>query len=199
MGSVVGKASPEEQLWMLCRNSSERHLEGKVAVKKMEKLLKKLNANGKCNINIHGGAGRKENDPLYPKGTNRKMRDSWTSLHWAAEQGFDRGVSVLLKNGANVDERTLPLEAVENENETKPESSSDGGWTPVFLAAGRGQMSTVNLLIENGANLLDTCNGMTILEYVEQNRENNSDSVIQEIQYKLLQAYMKSSVPDHDY
>lgn len=59
--------------------------------------------------------------------------DGFTALHYAADQGRDAAVAVLLEKKANV-------------------NSDDGsGWTPLHLAARRGELSIVKALVEAGA------------------------------------------------
>ena len=62
------------------------------------------------------------------------------ALHYAAYNGHDEVVSLLLAAGAARDERTAD------------------GLTPLFLAAQQGRASTVKLLLEAGADLSATAN-----------------------------------------
>lgn len=66
---------------------------------------------------------------------------SWTCLHWASRNGEDQNVLKLLSMGANVNMNV-------NNNET-----------PLFLAIGGSHLSTVKLLLKQGAdaNIENTC------------------------------------------
>ena len=59
-----------------------------------------------------------------------------TPLRWAAEEGLEAFMQLLIDNGADVD--------AEDEN---------NGWTPLSWAAGNGHETVVRLLLDNGANI----------------------------------------------
>jgi hypothetical protein len=89
-------------------------------------------------------------------------------LSWAAGNGNEAVIRLLLENGANLESRDdggrTPLSwAAQNGHEAvtklllkkgaNPESKDDGGRTPLSWAADRGRKTVVELLLEKGADL----------------------------------------------
>jgi len=66
---------------------------------------------------------------------NKQIESGWAPLHWAARDGNEKLVEMLIANGANLD-ITLA-----------------DGWTPLHFAATRGHVEIVKLLINKGANV----------------------------------------------
>ncbi len=86
-----------------------------------------------------------------PLTINHQDSHGMTALHWAAAQGHDDIVKLLLDLGANID-----LQNVQ-------------GNTPLHLAARNGNLSTVQLLLVRGANAtLANANGQTPLALAHQ-------------------------------
>ena len=68
-----------------------------------------------------------------PVAIESKDRYGMTALMWAAGNGYNDMVELLLQNGAAL------------------EKYDEDGWTPLMWAAHRGQLETVALLLERGA------------------------------------------------
>ena len=92
---------------------------------------------------------------LLENGHNLNSKDSYgrTPLSWAAENGHEAVVKLLLEKGAEL--------------ETK---DKDYGQTPLSYAASRGHEALVKLLLEKGAELkTKSNNGQTPLSYAAEN------------------------------
>ena len=81
-------------------------------------------------------------------------KKGWTPLHYAATNGHDDVVKVLLDHSAYID------------------SGSPNGTTPLMMAARGGHLSTVKLLLDEGADLrLKNQIGMTAVDFAKQYHE----------------------------
>jgi uncharacterized protein len=81
-------------------------------------------------------------------------KKGWAPLHYAATNGHDDVVKVLLDNSAYVD------------------AGSPNGTTPLMMAARGGHVSTVKLLLDNGADLnVKNQLGLTALDFAKQYKE----------------------------
>jgi uncharacterized protein len=81
-------------------------------------------------------------------------KKGWTPLHYAATNGQDEVVKVLLDHSAYID------------------AGSPNGTTPLMMAARGGHVSTVKLLLDNGADLnVKNQLGLTALDFAKQYKE----------------------------
>jgi len=71
----------------------------------------------------------------YVTAVDRRARDGWTALLFAAECGREDTIRLLLKRGAGVDKETLD------------------GWTPLMVAASANEVDVMKLLLEAGADI----------------------------------------------
>ncbi|NIF77244.1 ankyrin repeat domain-containing protein [Paraburkholderia sp. Cy-641] len=81
-------------------------------------------------------------------------KKGWAPLHYAAANGHDNIVKLLLDHSAYVD------------------AGSPNGTTPLMMAARGGHMSTLKLLLDNGADIgVKNQIGMTALDFAKQYKE----------------------------
>ncbi|MDQ7977181.1 ankyrin repeat domain-containing protein [Paraburkholderia sp. SARCC-3016] len=81
-------------------------------------------------------------------------KKGWTPLHYAATNGHDDVVKVLLDHSAYID------------------AGSPNGTTPLMMAARGGHVSTVKLLLDSGADLnVKNQLGLTALDFAKQYKE----------------------------
>ncbi|MBN3803993.1 ankyrin repeat domain-containing protein, partial [Paraburkholderia sp. Ac-20336] len=81
-------------------------------------------------------------------------KKGWAPLHYAAANGHDDIVKLLLDHSAYVD------------------AGSPNGTTPLMMAARGGHMSTLKLLLDNGADIgVKNQIGMTALDFAKQYKE----------------------------
>ncbi|GAB2918668.1 ankyrin repeat domain-containing protein [Paraburkholderia jirisanensis] len=81
-------------------------------------------------------------------------KKGWAPLHYAATNGHDDVVQLLLDNSAYID------------------AGSPNGTTPLMMAARGGHVSTVKLLLDNGADLtVKNQIGLTALDFAKQYKE----------------------------
>jgi ankyrin repeat protein len=81
-------------------------------------------------------------------------KKGWAPLHYAAANGHDDIVKLLLDHSAYVD------------------AGSPNGTTPLMMAARGGHISTVKLLLDNGADLnVKNQIGMNALDFAKQYKE----------------------------
>lgn len=79
---------------------------------------------------------------------NDRDRDGWSAIHWAAEEGHEQIVDMLLERGADVN------------------AASSYGTSPLHCAANGGNTDIVRLLLQRGADpLKSTCHGWTALHH----------------------------------
>jgi ankyrin repeat protein len=92
----------------------------------------------------------------------REPRRGQSALMWAISFGHGDTARVLIERGADVSARTIKL--VENESYTpmlmrgyggNVEGIAQGGYTPLMFAAREGDMATVRLLLDHGAEIND--------------------------------------------
>jgi ankyrin repeat protein len=130
------------------------------AREKSDKVGAALIANPKTNIEIQDKAGENammmaalggDLDFVNLLIANKK---GWAPLHYAAANGHDDIVKVLLDHSAYVD------------------AGSPNGTTPLMMAARGGHVSTVKLLLDNGADLMVKNQiGMTALDFAKTYKE----------------------------
>ncbi|CAB3750699.1 ankyrin repeat domain-containing protein [Paraburkholderia humisilvae] len=135
------------------------------AREKSDKVAAVLLDNPKTNIEIVDKAGENAMmmaalngdvplvNLLISKGAevNRK---GWTPLHYAATNGHDDVIKVLLDHSAYID------------------AGSPNGTTPLMMAARGGHLSTVKLLLDSGADLnVKNQLGLTALDFAKQYKE----------------------------
>ncbi|MFC0397060.1 ankyrin repeat domain-containing protein [Paraburkholderia rhizosphaerae] len=81
-------------------------------------------------------------------------RKGWTPLHYAATNGHDDVIKILLDHSAYID------------------AGSPNGTTPLMMAARGGHLSTVKLLLDSGADLnVKNQLGLTALDFAKQYKE----------------------------
>lgn len=103
--------------------------------------------------------------PLYPD-LNRRDRDGWSAIHWAAEEGHLSTVMLLLENGADLNAvssyGTSPLHCAANGGHTSivrellrrgadPTKFTCHGWTPLHHAAFMGYYDVVRILLQTSS------------------------------------------------
>lgn len=135
------------------------------AREKSDKVGAALVANPKTNIEIEDKAGENAMmmaslmgdinfvNLLLAKDAEVNKK-GWAPLHYAAANGHDDIVKLLLDRSAYVD------------------AGSPNGTTPLMMAARGGHVSTVKLLLDNGADLtVKNQVGMTALDFAKQYKE----------------------------
>jgi ankyrin repeat protein len=152
------------------------------AREKSDKVGAALLANPKTNIEIEDKAG--ENalmmaalvgdldfvNLLIAKDAEVNKK-GWAPLHYAAANGHDDIVKVLLDHSAYVD------------------AGSPNGTTPLMMAARGGHVSTVKLLLDNGADLtVKNQIGMTALDFAKTYKE---PDVVEGLTARLQQTQQK--------
>jgi ankyrin repeat protein len=152
------------------------------AREKSDKVGAALLANPKTNIEIEDKAG--ENalmmaalvgdldfvNLLIAKDAEVNKK-GWAPLHYAAANGHDDIVKVLLDHSAYVD------------------AGSPNGTTPLMMAARGGHVSTVKLLLDNGADLtVKNQIGMTALDFAKTYKE---PDVVEGLSARLQQMQQK--------
>ncbi|HEY1997311.1 ankyrin repeat domain-containing protein [Paraburkholderia sp.] len=135
------------------------------AREKSDKVAAALVANPKTNIEIQDKAGE---NAMMLAALNGDMnmvqlligkdaevnKKGWAPLHYAAANGHDDIVKLLLDHSAYVD------------------AGSPNGTTPLMMAARGGHVSTVKLLLDNGADLnVKNQIGMNALDFARQYKE----------------------------
>src|SRR6201996_8735775 len=135
------------------------------AREKSDKVGAALVANPKTNIEIQDKAGE---NAMMMAALNGDLdfvnlliakdaevnKKGWAPLHYAAANGHDDVVKVLLDHSAYVD------------------AGSPNGTTPLMMAARGGHVSTVKLLLDNGADLtVKNQIGMTALDFAKTYKE----------------------------
>jgi ankyrin repeat protein len=81
-------------------------------------------------------------------------KKGWTPLHYAATNGHDEIVKILLDHSAYID------------------AGSPNGTTPLMMAARGGHLSTVKLLLDSGADLrVKNQIGMTAVDFAKRYNE----------------------------
>jgi ankyrin repeat protein len=135
------------------------------AREKSDKVGAALLANPKTNIEIEDKAGENammmaslNGDIAFVNQLIAKdaevNKKGWAPLHYAAANGHDDIVKVLLDHSAYVD------------------AGSPNGTTPLMMAARGGHVSTVKLLLDNGADLtVKNQIGMTALDFAKTYKE----------------------------
>lgn len=115
---------------------------------------------------------------------NAKDTHGWTALHWAADSGKRDVAELLVAHGADVNATTTNGPSPEFVGDAgvdaeghvviqrrlvnKADSNTEAiaGWTPLHLAAIRGDKEMVSLLLANKANVnAKTANGWTALRW----------------------------------
>jgi ankyrin repeat protein len=135
------------------------------AREKSDKVVAALIANPKTNIEITDKAGENAMmmaslngdinivQTLIAKDAEVNKK-GWAPLHYAAANGHDDIVKLLLDHSAYVD------------------AGSPNGTTPLMMAARGGHVSTVKLLLDNGADLnVKNQIGMNALDFAKQYKE----------------------------
>lgn len=135
------------------------------AREKSDKVAQALVANPKTNIEIQDKAGE---NAMMLAALNGDMpmvqlliskdaevnKKGWAPLHYAAANGHDDIVKLLLDHSAYVD------------------AGSPNGTTPLMMAARGGHVSTIKLLLDNGADLnVKNQIGMNALDFAKQYKE----------------------------
>jgi ankyrin repeat protein len=135
------------------------------AREKSDKVAAALVANPKTNIEIEDKAGENammlaalngdmEMVQLLVSKDAEVNKKGWAPLHYAAANGHDDVVKLLLDHSAYVD------------------AGSPNGTTPLMMAARGGHVSTVKLLLDNGADLtVKNQIGMNALDFAKQYKE----------------------------
>jgi ankyrin repeat protein len=135
------------------------------AREKSDKVAEALVANPKTNIEIQDKAGENammlaalngdiEMVQLLISKDAEVNKKGWAPLHYAAANGHDDIVKLLLDHSAYVD------------------AGSPNGTTPLMMAARGGHVSTVKLLLDNGADLnVKNQIGMNALDFAKQYKE----------------------------
>jgi len=135
------------------------------AREKSDKVAAALVANPKTNIEITDKAGENammlaslngdiEMVQLLISKDAEVNKKGWAPLHYAAANGHDDIVKLLLDHSAYVD------------------AGSPNGTTPLMMAARGGHVSTVKLLLDNGADLnVKNQIGMNALDFAKQYKE----------------------------
>ncbi|MFM0738521.1 ankyrin repeat domain-containing protein [Paraburkholderia xenovorans] len=152
------------------------------AREKSDKVGAALVANPKTNIEIQDKAGE---NAMMMAALNGDLdfvnlliakdaevnKKGWAPLHYAAANGHDDVVKVLLDHSAYVD------------------AGSPNGTTPLMMAARGGHVSTVKLLLDNGADLtVKNQIGMTALDFAKTYKE---PDVVEGLTARLQQTQQK--------
>ncbi|WP_156924614.1 ankyrin repeat domain-containing protein [Burkholderia sp. WSM2230] len=152
------------------------------AREKSDKVGAVLLANPKTNVEIEDKAGENammmaslNGDLDFVKQLIAKdaevNKKGWAPLHYAAANGHDDIVKLLLDNSAYVD------------------AGSPNGTTPLMMAARGGHVSTVKLLLDNGADLtVKNQIGMTALDFAKTYKE---PDVVEGLTARLQQMQQK--------
>jgi hypothetical protein len=152
------------------------------AREKSDKVGAALLANPKTNIEIQDKAGENammmaslNGDIAFVNQLIAKdaevNKKGWAPLHYAAANGHDDIVKVLLDHSAYVD------------------AGSPNGTTPLMMAARGGHVSTVKLLLDNGADLtVKNQIGMTALDFAKTYKE---PDVVEGLSARLQQTQKK--------
>ncbi|HEX7936259.1 MAG TPA: ankyrin repeat domain-containing protein [Paraburkholderia sp.] len=152
------------------------------AREKSDKVGAALLANPKTNVEIEDKAGENammmaslNGDVDFVKQLIAKQAEinkkGWAPLHYAAANGHDDIVKLLLDNSAYVD------------------AGSPNGTTPLMMAARGGHVSTVKLLLDNGADLtVKNQIGMTALDFAKTYKE---PDVVEGLTARLQQTQQK--------
>jgi ankyrin repeat protein len=152
------------------------------AREKSDKVGAALLANPKTNVEIEDKAGENammmaalNGDIDFVKQLIAKdaevNKKGWAPLHYAAANGHDDIVKVLLDHSAYVD------------------AGSPNGTTPLMMAARGGHVSTVKLLLDNGADLtVKNQIGMTALDFAKTYKE---PDVVEGLTARLQQTQQK--------
>ncbi|WP_345814094.1 ankyrin repeat domain-containing protein [Paraburkholderia sp. PREW-6R] len=152
------------------------------AREKSDKVGAALLANPKTNIEIQDKAGENAMmmaalngdidfvNQLIAKDAEVNKK-GWAPLHYAAANGHDDIVKLLLDHSAYVD------------------AGSPNGTTPLMMAARGGHVSTVKLLLDNGADLtVENQIGMTALDFAKAYKE---PDVVEGLTARLQQTQQK--------
>jgi uncharacterized protein len=135
------------------------------AREKSDKVAEALAGNPKANIEIQDKAGENAmmlaalngDLPMVQMLVSKDAevnKKGWAPLHYAAANGHDDVVKLLLDHSAYVD------------------AGSPNGTTPLMMAARGGHVSTVKLLLDNGADLnVKNQIGMNALDFAKQYKE----------------------------
>ncbi|XP_066587988.1 tonsoku-like protein [Prorops nasuta] len=123
-------------------------------------------------------------EKLLEEGHPTDVRDhcGWTPLHEAANHGYVEIARLLIKNGANVNDRG---------------GNYCGGVTPIHDAASCGHVPMICLLMECGSDLsLKTEEGSTVLDCLEDWRERVKDLSSQDqLEYDFVHKRLLSLIP----
>ncbi|KAJ4302950.1 hypothetical protein N0V90_001841 [Kalmusia sp. IMI 367209] len=86
---------------------------------------------------------------------NHRDRGGWSAIHWAAEEGHLETVKLLLRHGANfntaVVNGNIPMIEFFLEEDYSINSTDSGRRTALYYAAKKGPISTMNMLLDRGA------------------------------------------------
>ncbi|WP_424066456.1 ankyrin repeat domain-containing protein, partial [Paraburkholderia sp.] len=152
------------------------------AREKSDKVAEALAANPKANIGIQDKAGENAmmlaalngDLPMVQMLISKDAeinKKGWAPLHYAAANGHDDIVKLLLDHSAYVD------------------AGSPNGTTPLMMAARGGHVSTVKLLLDNGADLnVKNQIGMNALDFAKQYKE---PDVVEGLTARMQQSQQK--------
>ena len=94
----------------------------------------------------------------HPSSSSSLQSGGWTALMWAASNGHDTVIPLLLEADAQID------------------AQDDDGWTPLIYASYNGKEAAVRELLKGNAKLdLKTSSGKTALDWA---REMNYQSIV---------------------
>jgi uncharacterized protein len=152
------------------------------AREKSEQVVGALLANPKTNIEIEDKAGENAMMMAALNGDTNIVeqliakdaevnKKGWAPLHYAATNGHDDIVKLLLDHSAYVD------------------AGSPNGTTPLMMAARGGHLSTIKLLLDNGADLtVKNQIGMTALDFA---KRYNEPDVVEGLTARMQQMQQK--------